>query len=171
VYSYLPSLIVMVYYIRFLKAPRIQSDKAGLASVSALISITTDLGDAFLADDVNLRATLLSVDTNSVLQQNSFFWQAGKRQLLVSVGPLRLSSRNPIVILGIGVDAASNGTQADRLLNPSTVPVVISGWSTPFGGPQALLAEKLIERRFHLQGQPGFRIWEETGNNIARHIW
>jgi len=165
----------MVYYIRFLKSAKIQAHKAGLVTVSALISITTDLGDAFLGEDVKLCATLFSVDRNLVLRQAPFLWQAGKRELLISVGPVRLDPRNPIVILGIGSTAvdtpSSNGTHADSLLDPWTVPVVISGWSTPFGGPQALLAEKLIERRFYLQAQSELRIWEETGNNIARHIW
>ncbi|KAL1965926.1 hypothetical protein VTN77DRAFT_5059 [Rasamsonia byssochlamydoides] len=162
----------MVYYVRFLKSPKIQNHKAGLVSVSALISITTDLGDAFLADDVTLHTSLYSPDTNTVLRRDSFLWQAGKRELLVSVGPVRLG-RNPIVILGIGsVDTPSpGGALADSLLDPSTVPEVISGWSTAFGGPQPLVAEKLIERRFRLQNQSELRVWEETGENIARHIW
>lgn len=158
----------MVYYVRFLKSPKLQTLQAGLVSVSALISITTDLGDAFLADDVRLHATLSSVDANTVLRQDSFLWQAGKRELLVSVGPVRLGSRPPMVILGIGSSAS---VDTDSLLDPSTVPVVISGWSTAFGGPQALPAEKLIERRLRLQNQSELRVWEETGNNIARHIW
>ncbi|KKA18344.1 hypothetical protein T310_7710 [Rasamsonia emersonii CBS 393.64] len=78
-----------------------------------------------------------------------------------------------MVILGIGSSASVDTppSQTDSLLDPSTVPVVISGWSTAFGGPQALPAEKLIERRLRLQNQSELRVWEETGNNIARHIW
>lgn len=167
----------MVYYVRFLKPPKTEKSNRSSLSVSALICLTTDLGDSFLPDDVELRVTLTGHKTEIPLLEKSVSWQAGSRQLLVSLGPFdRHICNNQPVVLGI----AAAGTrppsqtavcQADRLLNESTIPLVISGWSTPFGGPQDLQTERLVERRFHLQGKQDLRIWEETGNSIARHIW
>ncbi|QKX62734.1 uncharacterized protein TRUGW13939_09896 [Talaromyces rugulosus] len=157
----------MVYYIRFLKPPKVQDGKNGLVSVSTLISITTDLGDAFLAEDVSLHAQLLALDTNTVIQGKAVSWQAGKRELLVSIGPVRLSLTKQSIILAIGEKTVC----VDELGDCTTTPLVISGCSAAFGGPQGTTAAKLVERRFALRSDSQLRIWEETGNNIARHIW
>jgi hypothetical protein len=157
----------MVYYIRFLKPPKVQDGKNGLVSVSTLISITTDLGDAFLAEDVSLHAQLLAVDTNTVIQEKVVSWQAGKRELLVSFGPVRLGLTKQSIILAIGEKTVC----VDELGDCTTTPLVISGCSAAFGGLQGTTAAKLVERRFALRSDSQLRIWEETGNNIARHIW
>lgn len=164
----------MVYYIRFLKTPRTQIVKPGLVAVSALISITTDLGDAFLAEDVALQAQLIdasdpSTKSNTILQENTYNWEAGKRELLISIGPFKVASRISKVVLAIGPKSTS--TLDTDLSDAKRVPLVISGWSAPFSVAQNSPAEKLIERRFVLQNNTRLRIWEETGNNIARHIW
>ncbi|OJJ44635.1 hypothetical protein ASPZODRAFT_153542 [Penicilliopsis zonata CBS 506.65] len=165
----------MVYYVRFLKTPRIQKQQAGALSVNALVCITTDLGDAFLAQDVDLLAVLTVEDSDVPLYQESLAWKAGKRELSVSLGPFSKDlSRSPIVL---GVRAIEKRGKpflnpADNLQDASSIPLVISGWSAPFGGPQLSAAERVIERRLFLQdGRPAVRIWEETGNSIARHIW
>lgn len=157
----------MVYYIRFLKPPKVQDGKNGLVTISTLISITTDLGDDFLAEDVSLKAQLLAFDPNKVLQEKDVSWQAGKRELLVSIGPVRLGLTKQSIIFAIG----EKGKIVDELGDYTTTPLVISGRSAPFGGPRGATAEKLVERRFTLQDDSQLRIWEETGNNIARHIW
>lgn len=167
----------MVYYVRFLKSPRIQKHGADSVSVSALICLTTDLGDSFLADDLDLSATLAVDRTDTVLLQRTIRWQAGKRELGISLGPFRSPPSNQAIVLGIGAAGASPRPQprphrqADDLLDQRGVPPVISAWSTPFGGSQSPMAEKLVERRFSLQNGPDLRVWEETGNSIARHIW
>ncbi|KAH8693715.1 putative methyltransferase-domain-containing protein [Talaromyces proteolyticus] len=161
----------MVYYIRFLKPPKLQHGKNGLATASALISITTDLGDAFLAEDVSLQAQLIAGDTNTVLQKKDLLWQAGKRELPVSIGPIRFGLKNQPIGLAIGIKDASSSVFHDELNDSTTLPLVMSGWSASFGGSESATAAKLVERRFNLEEHGQLRIWEETGNNIARHIW
>ncbi|KAJ9409587.1 hypothetical protein DTO045G8_2513 [Paecilomyces variotii] len=161
----------MVYYVRFLKPPKTEKSSRSSLSVSALICVTTDLGDSFLPDDVELRVTLTNHNSNVPLLGKSISWQAGSRQLWVSLGPFdRNICNNQPVVLGIGA-VDSGQCQRDQMSHESTVPLVISGWSTPFGGPKDLQTERLVERRFHLQGKHNLSIWEETGNSIARHIW
>lgn len=51
------------------------------------------------------------------------------------------------------------------------VPLIVSAWSAPFGGTKEV--EKIVERR--IRGGDGdgeeVRVWEETGNSIALHVW
>lgn len=162
----------MVFYSRFLKTPRLQKQK-GTVSVSALICITTDLGDAFLAEDVHLLATLSVDQTDKILYKEPLKWTAGKRELPISLGPFpEHFSRQTVVLSVNAIDLRRPETRwNDSLLGSAGVPLVISGWSAPFGGSQALVAEKLVERRFGPTDRLDLRIWEETGNSIARHIW
>lgn len=167
----------MVYYIRFLKTPRTQIVKPGLVSVSALISITTDLGDAFLAEDVVLQAQLIDAsgtktNSTSILVENTYNWEAGKRELAITTGLFKVASKVSKVVLAIGPKTASSSSTLDTdLSDAKRVPLVISGWSASFSVAQNGPAEKVIERRFVLQNDTQLRMWEETGNNIARHIW
>lgn len=161
----------MVFYIRFLKTPRLQKQKGGLLSVSALVCITTDLGDAFLAQDVHLLAILQTEHSRKVLYQEPLKWTAGKRELCILLGPFSEQFSRQTVVLGLNaVDPRRPGPRLfDPLFEAGNVPLVISGWSAPFGGPQFIVADKLVERRFG--DRLDLRIWEETGNSIARHIW
>lgn len=156
----------MVYYIRFLKTPRFQHQKKTV-SLSALICITTDLGDDFLAEDADLIASWVHFPSGKALYQGPLKWEAGARQLPVMLGPFALgNAAQQTAILTI----QAKDTEKDMLRVQST-PLVISGRSATFG-PGAEPAEKLILRNLYIanQEQP-LIIWEETGNSIARHIW
>ncbi|KAL4950706.1 putative methyltransferase-domain-containing protein [Aspergillus filifer] len=161
----------MVYYVRFLKTPRLQKQKAGSVSASALICITTDLGDAFLTQDVNLLVILRPVQhEQNVLCQERLQWHSGKRELPISLGPLPGKVAQMPLIMEVTA-SGSNSALSDSLLDQRNMPLVVSGWSAPFGDLQLLVAEKLIERRLRVNQSVELRIWEETGNSIARHIW
>ncbi|KAE8394636.1 putative methyltransferase-domain-containing protein [Aspergillus alliaceus] len=163
----------MVYYIRFLKTPRSQKQKSGSLSISALICITTDLGDTFLAQDVDLVVTLTLKGSEKVLHQEPLSWKAGKRELPISLGPFhpQLSQHTTVLSVTTADRLKHNSPTPDILLGKAGVPLVISGWSAPFGGSESLVAENLLERRFGFKDGQDLRIWEETGNSIARHIW
>ncbi|PKY02103.1 UPF0665 family protein c [Aspergillus campestris IBT 28561] len=163
----------MVYYIRFLKTPRVQKQKTGALSVSALICITTDLGDAFLAEDVDLLISLNASNADQVLYQERVKWTASKREVPIALGPFppHLSKHTLVLSVTAPTDPRKPRAPSADTLPPSqqhAAPLVIPGWSAPFGGSESPVAEKLVERRF---GPQGLRIWEETGNSIARHIW
>lgn len=160
----------MVYYVRFLKTPKAQVQKGRQVLVSALITITTDLGDDFLADDASLEVRLLDATKHSVLHKISCQWQAGKRELPLTLGPFRLIST--CASLRLSVESSTvEYTYCDRLDNPESIPVVISGRSAAFDASSTNPADKLIERRFQLCRGIQLPIWEETGNAFARHIW
>ncbi|KAL4929953.1 protein N-lysine methyltransferase family protein [Aspergillus undulatus] len=165
----------MVYYIRFLKTPRLQKQKPSSVSASALICITTDLGDAFLAQDVDLMVTLRpAAHDQNILCQELLQWHGGKREIPVSLGPLPVTFTQVPLLMEVAArnsNSNSNSTSSDPLLDQHSIPLVISCWSAPFGGPQMLAADKLVERRFRVNESVELGIWEETGNSIARHIW
>lgn len=154
----------MVYYIRFLKSPSVKQQKSSL-SISALICITTDLGDSFLAQDVNLIATLAIENPSKVLHQKSLTWKAGKRELAIYLGPFRPNFVQSELVLAV----RHCDTQRGPIDSLCSIPLVVSGWSAPFGLQSP--AEKVVERRFRLEHGRDLRIWEETGNSLARHIW
>lgn len=156
----------MVYYIRFLKTPRFQHQKRTV-SISALICITTDLGDDFLAEDVDLIVSWAQFPSGKTLYRGPLKWEAGARQVPVMLGPFSVSNAtHQTAILTI----QSKAVEKD-ILGVQSTPLVISGCSAPFG-PQAEPADKLILRNLYLPNQEQLlKIWEETGNSIARHIW
>lgn len=156
----------MVYYIRFLKTPRFQQQKKSVY-ISALICITTDLGDDFLAEDVDLTASWLQHPTHKARYQTALQWQAGSRQLSILLGPFSPNdAANQTAVLKIHLPDVEKD-----MLGEHATPLVISGLSAPFG-PQWEPAEPLIRRDLTIANNVRpLRIWEETGNSIARHIW
>ena len=170
----------MVYYIRFLKPPRFHQEKKSNAKssrsqqkksvfITALICITTDLGDDFLAEDVDLVAVWAQHTSREAVDQITLKWQAGSRQLSVSMGPY---SEERIAHQAAVLQIRAQHVLQDMLAVDS-VPLVISGCSADFRW-QSEPAAKLIQRDFQIgvnELSLCLRIWEETGNSIARHIW
>ncbi|CAG8399554.1 unnamed protein product [Penicillium salamii] len=154
----------MVYYVRFLKTPRIQK-----GSITALICITTDLGDAFLAEDADL---VLTVEKdNEVVYKSQIKWNAYNRELPITLGPLPV---NLIKTLVLKVDAeaepqSKSKSISEPCLSPS-IPLIVGAISAPFG-PQNTPAAKLVQRTINAPEAVRLQVWEETGNSIARHIW
>ncbi|OJD20283.1 hypothetical protein ACJ73_08382 [Blastomyces percursus] len=160
----------MPHYIRFLKTPRILVSSHRQCFVEALITITTDLGDTFLAEDAELLSILQFTSNNNDLITSfdeAFTWNAGNRELKIAFGPCQISDVNQAARLSV---RDANAGLVDRL-EPSKAPSIVTALSAEFGGIYGPQAEKLVERCFKLEIGPQLRAWEETGNSIARHIW
>ncbi|OJD19944.1 hypothetical protein AJ78_00138 [Emergomyces pasteurianus Ep9510] len=159
----------MPHYIRFLKTPNIVVSPHSQCFVEALVTITTDLGDTFLAEDAELLSILQFTNTSQLTTSfdEIFTWKAGNRELKIVFGPCQISAANQAARLSV---RDANAGLVDRL-EPSKAPRIITAWSTEFGGIDQLQAEKLVERCFKLEIGSQLRAWEETGNSIARHIW
>ncbi|KAJ6168336.1 hypothetical protein N7497_001179 [Penicillium chrysogenum] len=155
----------MVYYVRFLKIPRIQQQK-GSTYLSALICITTDLGDSFLAEDVDLM--MIAENSSGVTFQKSTKWNASNRELAITLGPLPSHLAQQSMVLTVQVPHPSG----HLIPQYPPIPLVVAATSAPFG-PRSTPAENLVQRRIQYSGCEPFpmKIWEETGNSIARHIW
>jgi hypothetical protein len=159
-------------YIRFLKTPRVVTEKGTLRKqISCLITITSDLGDSFLPYDVQLSAELLSSEsTEAVVVWKTIQWSAGMRSLPVTF-PLAKNRKSSGFRVKVGVEPKSTHDEYSKLSEEGTCSVV-SAWTSPFD-PFATNdnAEKLVERRFRLSNGLDVTICEETGESIARHLW
>lgn len=159
-------------YIRFLKTPRVVTEKGTSRSqVSCLITITSDLGDSFLPYHVHLSAELLASDaTEEVLVWRTVQWSADMRSLPILL-PLTKSRTSSKLRVRVGMEPKSKHDTFDMLGDEGSCGIV-SAWSSSFTPlPGAHDTEKLVERRFTIQNRCTLSIVEETGESIARHLW
>lgn len=156
-------------YIRFLKTPRIVTDKTtATPHISCLITITSDLGDSFFPHDAELVAELLDCKDERILVWRTVAWAAGMRTLAVTL-PLKKSYASIPLRLRIGTE---HNVSFDTFQHFSQTDSqgIVSAWSAEFNAHGVKEAIKLVERRFSI-AQSILRIWEETGESIARHLW
>lgn len=165
-------------YIRFLKTPRIVHEKNQPSSHAyCLITITSDLGDSFLPRNLTLSAELIegastldiAGETNNIIVWKSVKWTEGMRSLPVTLPISRSYKGKGPLHVRIGHEPKSQCDEFEKLLEDDTSGVV-SAWSAPFNLDGSAGAAKMVERRFQV-GQYPYRILEETGESIARHLW
>lgn len=155
----------MVHYIRFLKPPRFtQVTKDPRRPVlSTLITITTDLGDAFYPGDVCIYVAM--ADHATVKPLGTACWRSGMRCLQVDKEVPRKEMIFPIRILF----TCNESLKVDSL-QLGQLPDIVSAWTDDFGGPDGLNAD-LIIRQFLVPNGQVLNICEENGESIAHHIW
>ena len=158
-------------YVRFLKTPRVVAEKGtDKHHIYCLVTITSDLGDSFLPYDVQLSAEVLSSDPSErILVWRTAHWSAGMRSLPITFPSPK--SRASSLRVRVGVESKSTFDEYSRLCEQENRGIV-SAWSAPFttssGSGETV---KLVERRFRLPDHTQVKIWEETGESIARHLW
>lgn len=158
---------VIMRYVRFLKVPKTDSK-----TLSALVTVTSDLGEDFLAADVALTATVRSPEYNGdIFLRKSLKWTAGMRAIPVTFD-LRHCDLDWPVVVHVGPKSSQLSDRFERHLDSADMPSLISAWSSPLDAPAGIMeADKMVERRFTPLSNRTLRIWEETGDSIARHIW
>lgn len=160
----------MVYYIRFLKTPRfVKARSRENPTAQATITITSDLGDQFYAGNLSLIVRVLRDGDHGGAKAKALPWKNGMRALPFSIfldnsddnywKPRRLQVSEDLAVA--------------NPLSLNELPRVVSGLSATFNDYDERQAEKRVERQFSLDGFGvcDLRIWEETGESIARHIW
>ncbi|KAG9231716.1 putative methyltransferase-domain-containing protein [Amylocarpus encephaloides] len=176
-----------MHYIRFLKAPRLidNSMRNAPSSISAKITITTDLGESFLRANVTLDVLLVAEDESLVLvDPKELVWRGedGMRALEVAFQiPARLkkSHEGPVRVI---VKARPMKTALGRSIRSFTS--VLSQQESEGGivevGSMAIVLNPVpsktvqpsLARRQLWNGRgEAIEIWEETGESIARHVW
>lgn len=166
-----------MHYIRFLKTPKVQIAGPASASLTALVTVTTDLGETFYSGDVLLRTDLLQrkklpdIAMPTLLYSGKVSWKAGSRTVGINFnfnfgGPgddeqgdliLRVSSDNP--------RPANDMTQKwqGSILSVRSAPIQLTSNGEPSG--------HYCERVLRLGLVTFLSIWEDTGESIARHVW
>lgn len=159
----------MVYYIRFLKLPKISIVDHSRTVVRALITITSDLGESICDGDLPLWATLISPDDNktTTLSRRDFLWKRGMRCLSIEMdhGQSSMVTWSARMV----VSAARRAT-VDALLS-ETIPEFVSAWSDDFDSDVTKGNSQWVMRRFGPTEGVELNIREDTGESIARHVW
>ncbi|KAL2040153.1 hypothetical protein N7G274_007056 [Stereocaulon virgatum] len=153
----------MVYYIRFLKCPKLDV-KTGLTR--ALVTITTDLGDAFYPGDLTLHAMLVTdYREEPITEWRTVQWIKGMRSVSIEIGALRnCDSKLRRLLLN------TQRTQAADTVLEKHIPEIFSARSGTFSMDRPLAGDK-IERRYKTGEDDERSVYEETGESIARHVW
>lgn len=158
----------MVYYLRFLKPPKLNIQKG---SVRALLTVTTDLGDDFYPGDLILYAIAVAAERKSDWQSawQIVKWKSGMRTVWIEIKGIGSS---PPELLRLNVNTRqtvlADIAQVDRL------PDILSARSESFGrgaGWEKVQADDRIERRFKTEAGQERVVYEEIGESVARHIW
>jgi hypothetical protein len=171
-----------MYYIRFLKSPRVIG-RGNEKAFGAKITITTDLGENFLAADLGICVDVVEEDGESILGPagREYVWKGreGMRSLEVSLPmrKVRKVERVRMVVAAKGeayVDSFESvlgiGERKEGILGGVVTvrSMEIDGYTGyPIGTG---LAERVFSSSIR-NGLTKIHIWEETGESIARHVW
>ncbi|KAF2156964.1 hypothetical protein K461DRAFT_8113 [Myriangium duriaei CBS 260.36] len=162
-----------MHYIRFLKTPKVTAT-GGKVHLTANITITTDLGETFYDDDVDLACTLRSPDCDGdIFLRRSMKWTAGMRSLPLSFDLTRSEIEWPAKLhVGLRNGSGMLADNFDLFESPSDQPAFVTVWSEPLDATKGNFeAPRRVERKFYpLNGRP-LTIWEDMGDSIARHLW
>ena len=127
--------------------------------------MTTDLGETFYPDDVELVATLReSPQDGDVYLRRKLQWQAGARFLPVTFSISRNDLEWPACVHIAMKSPPMRGT--------GFLPPIVDVWSgclNPIKGQ--LEAGERVERRFTSLSERAISLIEDAGNSIARHLW
>ena len=162
----------MVHYIRFLKPPFICQGKKHCRQVKALVTITTDLGDTFFAEDQILKAEVrLPESLEPIAYSCNYFWKPGDRVLWIEVDlPNGDHLKKPLEIRISPVRPRTSST-ADFLSLDKSCTTIFSAWSNCVPVSEENPLRYRQERRLLLEPGNVLSIYEDCGESIARHIW
>lgn len=138
------------------------------SSVKALVTITSDLGEAIYQGDLSLRAALVSSDQKDVLfSEIIFFWKQGMRTLWIEVDQKLVSHLTwPAQMV-----VAAHGRTVLDALSLDDIPQFVSAWSDDFDACGTKVSSQWVMRRFKPAADVSLDIREESGDSIARHVW
>ena len=164
-----------MHYIRFLNPPKVEIKKPW-ATVSTLITITTDLGDNFLAAELPVYALLVrdgdgpTRSKKTVLTTAKSSWKPGSRVLRLVTPKLPIPTLKLPVQLIITTTPEYNRPSQVQYATLDSLPSILHVWSSPFDLTHNGIID-WVERRFAVSETLTLRVCEEMGESIARHIW
>jgi hypothetical protein len=171
-----------MHYIRFLKPPRLLSSQSPI--LSAKITITTDLGEAFLYEDIILTVELETSSGEKVLNSGqglTYEWKGsnGMRSLEVSVPVPKYKRGEAMRVLirpnrkDIEANDFANILHATTNIEDEDVGQVMAVRSMDIDVRQQQMRDGGVKMAKRILGLGPHRVsvCEETGESIARHIW
>jgi len=151
-----------MHYIRFLQTPKVHVDKATIV-LRAVITVTTDLGETFYPEDVELVVNLSSPDIdNDIYLRRKVQWNEGARSLKVAIDLSRQDLEWPVCM-----HVSARNSRPGGFLPP--ICDVWSGSVNPVKGQ--FDSGRRVERRFLSLADRPLSLLEDAGDSIARHLW
>ncbi|KAI8296598.1 Protein-lysine N-methyltransferase EFM6 [Colletotrichum sp. SAR11_240] len=191
-----------MHYIRLLRAPKLtfQEGKKNPWSLNLVLTVTTDLGDSFLAHDepVKIKVALGWENPRSAKQkpapmtlagEKTLQWTSGMRVLKADFPAQHLkpernlpSGETPMrvyIAAGSGLSAETavdiamagfNGEDGKIVPLWANVDIPIQGYKT-YGDSPAALTTCFRRLRLGSEHHPYIEVEEDIGESIARHVW
>ena len=157
----------MVHYIRFLKAPRLTQSSVVVDDfmIRTLITITTDLGDAFYPGNVDVHVGVANRKPGLIFLGTAS-WRSGMRSLQIEV-----KVRSVELAFSAQLLLTCNASLEADLLHWGEIPDIVGAWSDRFEGHIEGPDPKVIIRKLRLPNNRRLDLYEECGESIAHHIW
>lgn len=150
-----------MHYIRFLSPPQVSEAQRKTLIVSAVLAVTTDLGDAYFPEQIDLMIRVIGKQRDAkVLCEQEVTWKPASRALKVALQcPGKYASEHVRVHVATCVKESTS------------IPNVLDVWSMAFELANKQRAEPLVDRKLQVSNNTSLTIREETGDSIARHVW
>jgi SAM-dependent methyltransferase len=149
--------------VRFLKTPKVHVDNANI-QLRAVITVTTDLGETFYPEDLDLVVTVESAtaaDADIFLRRKQH-WKAGSRSLPISFDLAHQDLEWPACVHVEARNSKANGY----------LPPICEIWSGPINAIKGQFDSGWrVERRFTSSADRRLSLLEDAGDSIARHLW
>jgi hypothetical protein len=161
----------MVYYIRFLRVPQIKLEANGrgkdrVARITAVLTVTTDLGESYFPEDLELNVRLVNSEDRGALPIHwRVYWRKNTHVTKLDFRHRNGGSRQ-IMYLHVSTPATD-----ETWVKYAQIPGVLDVYSLGFQLHMDCSAPDYAERRLPLTNTTTITIKEAIGESIARHIW
>ncbi|MCJ1276720.1 hypothetical protein MMC21_004527 [Puttea exsequens] len=154
----------MVHYIRFLKKPKLE-----FHTLHALVTITTDLGEAFYSGDITLYAHVTRKGKREIPSwdpvRSKVLWISGMRNVWIKIAGLPPSNGEDFQLT-----VATDCTQTRNQISLKNMPEIMTA-QVEVPGNRDLSTTSFLTRRYSTESGVHMHICEEIGESIARHVW
>ena len=137
----------------------------GSVSLKAVLAVTTDLGETFYPDDLELVTTLRDSEPDGdIYLRRKVQWKAGARSIPITFDLSYQDVEWPACV-HVSMKSASSK-------HSSFLPPIVDVWSGPLHPTKGRMESgRRVERRFMSLSERPVSLVEDAGDSIARHLW
>lgn len=158
--------------VRFLKTPKVFVDK-GKVLLNASVVVTTDLGETFYPEDLELVASVLSSSSDAnadIYLRRKIPCPAHARSVPISFNVSYQDLEWPACLHVEAKQASHGGSSREKVTG--FLPPIVDVWSLPLNPLKGHMSSgRRVERRFTSLSDRPVSLLEDAGDSIARHLW
>ena len=153
--------------VRFLAPPRLILSKNAL-TLKAVVTLTTDLGETFYPETIDLIASLRSLEPDGQIHlRGKIPWKAGDR-----AAALTFTLADQDIEWPACLHVAVKPPPPSPSVGTGFLPPFVDVWSGSLDPTKGLLESGWrVERRFTSLAERTVSLLEDAGDSIARHLW